>query len=283
MVLAPNRLFLIYHHVRFLSMSQSPKVSVLIPTLDRGEELERCLKSLHEQTFKNFEIIIESERGPLARIRNQAARRAKGEIIVFIDDDVECTSDWLNAIVTSFGEVQSVVGVSGPSTIPQGYKGNRDLFRYSSLKWLYDFFFLERKRALPGHFSKSGAFTTGASEEDCSYDGEVQFLEACNMAYKREVFEKLGGFDEAYTGVGEWSEPDLCFRIKNSTGGKFYFSPRVRVSHLVSKAGAFKLRKAESAQRMANYWLFSSRWIKPCLSHSAYKLFVRLYYAFKSL
>lgn len=226
-------------------------------------------------------MIVEGEEGPLAAIRNKGARRASGEYIVFIDDDVFTTRDWLKSIVETF-ENESVDGVSGPAIMRLQHKRNRDLFRFPRIKFLYDLLFLDGLGRLPGHFTASGAWTTGASEALCSYEGEVHFLEACNMAFRRSTFEKLGGFDETYKGVGDWSEPDLCFRAR-ANGSRLYFNPRAKLYHEPSTSGAFFKRNVDSRNRMDNYLLFSRRWIKPCFKHTLYKIFMTLYYAIKAI
>jgi glycosyltransferase involved in cell wall biosynthesis len=92
-----------------------PFVSVIIPTYNRKKELRTCLKSLQEQSFKNFEIIVSDDGstdntfevieefresldihyiqgvnfGGPARARNSGLKLAKGEIIAFLDSD-----DW---------------------------------------------------------------------------------------------------------------------------------------------------------------------------------------------
>ena len=90
-------------------------VSVVIPTYNRANDLERCLKSLENQTFKNFEVVVcddgstddteevvrrfdsvltiqyikdENFGGP-ARPRNNGIKKAKGNVIAFLDSD-----DW---------------------------------------------------------------------------------------------------------------------------------------------------------------------------------------------
>lgn len=92
-----------------------PKVSIIIPTYNRGNQLRICLKSLQKQTFQNFEVIVcddgstdntsevidefknlfsltyiqdENFGGP-ARPRNNGLKIAKGELIAFLDSD-----DW---------------------------------------------------------------------------------------------------------------------------------------------------------------------------------------------
>lgn len=258
-----------------------PLASVIIPTLGRRDSLHDCLESLWNQTYQDFEIIQVREEGELARLRNEGAKRSRGEYLIFIDDDVVCDPGWLQAIMHVFENRMDVAGVSGPSIIPSEFKRNRDLFKYGPIKWLYDLVFLEGRAYLPGHFTKAGAWTTGACDASCDYEGEIEFLEACNSAYRREAFEIMGGFDEAYRGVGDWSEPDLSFRLRRA-GYKLWFSRNARLEHHPSCSGAFKKRKSDSVNRMANYELFSSRWIEPCWQHNLYKQFMRTYYALRS-
>lgn len=256
------------------------QASIIIPSYGRTEALSRCLKSLREQSVKPYEVIIRKEKGELATIRNAGARAAKGDILVFIDDDTFCTRDWLSNIIQIF-ETRDACGGSGPAIILSKHRKNRDLFRYEKLRDFYDSFFMEGRESLPGHFSRAGTWSTAASEKDCSYDGEVEFLEACNMSFRRDVFEQFGGFDEAYRGIGDCSEPDLCFRIRVD-GGKLWFSKKAILYHEPSKDGAFKKRASDSPNRMANYLLFSKRWIKPYWKHTLLKLLMRGYYVFKT-
>lgn len=186
----------------------------------------------------------------------------------------------MEAIFRAFDN-KDIAGVSGPSFISPQFKNNRDLFKFKPIKWLYDRIFLGRSAHLPGHFTKSGAWTTGACEKSCSYNGPVDFLEACNSAYRKSVFNQFAGFDVNYKGVGDWSEPDLSFRIRRA-GYKLWFSRNARLEHRPSKSGAFKKRTADSPNRLANYELFSSRWITPCWQHSLYKWFIKTYYDIKT-
>ncbi len=95
--------------------SNLPIVSIIIPTFNRKNQLRVCLKSLQEQTFKNFEVLVcddgstdntleiisefnssliinyikDTNFGGPARPRNHGILQAKGEIIAFLDSD-----DW---------------------------------------------------------------------------------------------------------------------------------------------------------------------------------------------
>lgn len=89
----------------------APKVSLVVATVNRVEELERLLASLEAQTYKNFEIIVVDQNGDdrlvpvlqqhpglvirhvrcselgVSRGRNAGIRAAQGDIIAFPDDD----------------------------------------------------------------------------------------------------------------------------------------------------------------------------------------------------
>jgi len=117
--------------------------------------------------------------------------------------------------------------------------------------------------------------------ETCSFEGQVHFLEACNMAYRKEAFEAIGGFDESYKGCGDWSEPDLSFRIRKA-GKMLWFTPEARMYHFPSPTGPYKSIRRQSNIRLENYLRFARQWVKPCWQHSLYLNFLKGYYWCKS-
>jgi GT2 family glycosyltransferase len=245
-----------------------PKFSVIVPTLGRSQSYEECKESLYKQTEQDYEIVNVTEEGPLAKIRNLGAKRARGQYLCFIDDDVVCSPHWLEALSGAFGK--GYAGVSGPSFITREFRKNRDCFKFNVG------LFSERK---PGILSSWGQWSLAATNERCRYDGPVEYLEACNMSFERQAFWSVNGFDEQFRGIGDWSEPDLCFRLR-AKGLKLWFSRNAVVEHRPSQSGAYKKRLVK-CDRMENYELFSKRWIKPSVRHSIYKWFVRNYFKLK--
>lgn len=125
----------------------SIKISIIIPTLNRVEYLERTLLSLIHQHFSpdNYEIIIvdggsidqtknlceilistnpnhsiyyinEPEPGLLAG-RHRGVQEAKGEILIFVDDDIEASSDWLVSIHDAFYNLE--IHLVGGKNLPK--------------------------------------------------------------------------------------------------------------------------------------------------------------------
>ena len=116
------------------------EVSVIIPTLHRSKELGRALDSLaHQETKRRWEIlvvdngsedgtqqqvsklsgefivplrcIVENARG-ISFAKNRGLTEARSEIVLFIDDDVICSSRWLEAHARAF-ENPGIAGTGG--------------------------------------------------------------------------------------------------------------------------------------------------------------------------
>jgi len=163
-------------------------LSVVIPACNRPAELGQCLEALAREAAGAGapEVIVvddgsksesrqriekacaghgaayvrhEQGRGPAAA-RNTGWRRAQGQWIAFLDDDVVPRKGWLSAVLAQTGGAdEGVAGIEG-AVIPMG---------------------------------------SGVWDEEVANRRGGLFLTA-NMVYRRRVLEQIGGFDEAFTG-----------------------------------------------------------------------------------
>lgn len=162
----------------------APAVSIVIPTNDRAELLRRCLAAvLAQQTDVEFEVIVVDDagcsvdavaefdsrvtlvrgqgRGPAAA-RNAGIARARGDVVLFTDDDVIPQPGWLQAAVVTLGKFPDAVGVIGCVKSPP-------------FDPLY--------------------------EHGVAADGLGDFL-TCNVSYRRHALHRLGGFDTGFRHSG---------------------------------------------------------------------------------
>lgn len=72
-------------------------ISIVIPTRNRGESLERCLKSIRENT-RDFEVIVIEREGGFNEKFNEGIRKAKGEYVAMLHDDVEVHPGWCDVL-----------------------------------------------------------------------------------------------------------------------------------------------------------------------------------------
>jgi len=298
-----------------------PKLSVVICTFNRAESLRECLESLSKQNFVNFEVVIIdgnstnqtssviNDYSPklkikkftdagksLAQARDLGWRKASGEFVAWIDDDVVVSKDWAKAVVSILNNNQDIAGVSGPTIINEQLLKNRDVFFFYGKKGLigllgkfWNYFFLEGQMYEPGQLFKSGAWSPGSNfSQSLKIQGlrDVDYLEACNMTLRRDLVEKVNGFDFGYSKIGEWSELDLAVRVKN-LGYRLVFSPTVKVNHNISRGGIYS-KRTMAKERMENFLKFYFKHVfkpKPdyLFKFLSYLLFLNLFWAYKAM
>lgn len=166
-----------------------PELSVVIVTLqDRINDIE-CLEYLENGTFDDYEIIFRTDKG-ISRARNEGIKAASADKIVFIDDDAIPTPDYLAEAAAGLDEHPIVAGRvthNGPDLLCDFAEG-------------YD----------QGQTPKV-----------------TDTLVGCNMAFRREVFETVGYFDENI----QWGhdETELVNRALESY--HIYYNPQMHVEH----------------------------------------------------
>lgn len=299
--------------------------SVAISTFNRNEDLFECLNALSKQTYPDFDIIIvnggdsagvreaarqfpslkikvvDQEKKGIVEARNLGWIRSVADIVCLIDDDLIVSQEWLANIRDTFLSDAKIGGVSGPTIIPQDRLANRDLisllneFRNSRniflrpVAALYCGVVLENKINAVGKILRSGAFTPGSNYKECLQLAgplDVDYLEACHMCFRRSLLERIGGFDYAYKGIGDWSEPDLCFKIRGM-GYRLVFNPKAAAEHHISQAGVFKAR-TNSYDRSRNFVHFYLKRVKPDTWDKVMRFglnlsFINLYWCYKFL
>lgn len=179
------------------------KVSFIIPARNSEATLEECLSSIYAQTggCGVFEVLlidngssdrtVDIAKGKGARVlegpgltvgalRNLGARNARGRIFAFVDSDCVISSSWLDNALPLFDDQQ--VGIVGaPTSVPENGT------------WVQSAWYMHRKKTKIREF--------------------VTWLPTENLLVRREVFEKINGFNEMLVTC---EDVDLCYRIGES-------------------------------------------------------------------
>lgn len=159
------------------------RVSVVVPSRDRPQLLERCLAALEGQSIEVEIVVLEDSegRGP-AWARNEGVRRARGEVVCFTDDDCAPEPGWANALAVPIlaGKAQAT---AGRTLMGEGATA-------ADRAWEAIVGYLQEQAASPGSASPGFAATA-------------------NLACARALLERLP-FDESFpSAAGEdrdWSE-----------------------------------------------------------------------------
>lgn len=176
-----------------------PFISVVIPTCNRASTLVECISSIKKNKYPHFEIIIvDQSSGNESKdlyenkyskdknmlyihssikcssdSRNKGWKKAKGEIVAFIDDDAIAGKIWLQSIANAFLKAAETVGIVGGRIIP--------VFESPRPSWLPP----ERDFLLP-------AYDLG---EEIRLFPKGDLPITVNAAFRRSVLEDVGGFD----------------------------------------------------------------------------------------
>jgi cellulose synthase/poly-beta-1,6-N-acetylglucosamine synthase-like glycosyltransferase len=205
-------------------MKAAPRISVVVPTVDRVTLLARTLRGLAAQDLGDFEAIVVHdgdpgvvavladwsdrlplraleipERGAVAK-RNVGWRAASAPLVAFTDDDCEPAPGWLKAALAAFDEADE----RGDSAVDivQG-----------------------RVDTHPEDADVTGLFKRTIEVHE-RYEGYPN----ANLVYRRSALERVGGYDDAYWGAGE--DSDLAHRVIES-GGEVRYVDDALVWHAV--------------------------------------------------
>jgi len=219
------------------------KLSVIVSTYNREQYLPSALESLAKQNFNktefeivlvnnkstdsteiictqfaekypelNFRYFVEHKQG-LSHARNRGIDEAKGEIIVFIDDDAFAFNNYLTEINRFFLENKQIA--AGGGRIYPHWERKQPVWMSKYLMPLVSVIDLGDEI----QFFKNRSFPIGA-----------------NMAFRSQVFKKYGNFNVNLGRVGAGmqggEEKDLFYRLLNA-GEQVAYIPNAKVNHLV--------------------------------------------------
>ena len=155
---------------------------VIVDTPEDGEPVLSFGDALSDEEV-SVRIVHEPRKG-ISLGRNTGLREATGEFVVFADDDVDVDENWLATLISAFGLGEGVDAVSGP-TLPGALETPTE-------RWFEGFGGLQRGFETSVYSLESPPtdqplfpFTPGALGSGRS------------MAFRRDAFRELGGFDEA--------------------------------------------------------------------------------------
>jgi lipopolysaccharide/colanic/teichoic acid biosynthesis glycosyltransferase/glycosyltransferase involved in cell wall biosynthesis len=195
-------------------------ISVIIPAYNSEKTLPACLAAMGHQTLPPDEVIVVDDgsqdstvelarragakvvsqvhSGPAAA-RNLGARSAKGDLILFTDSDCEPDPDWVRLLSQPFAD-ENVVGVKGT--------------------------YLTRQKEWAARLVQQ---EYEAKYERMSHQASIDFIDTYSAAYRRDIFMKNGGFDEAFP-VPSVEDQEFSFRLSRK-GYRLVFAREASVYH----------------------------------------------------
>ena len=213
------------------------RVSVVVVSRARPRALRRCLIALSQLRYPAFEIVVVADHAGcrsartlafsgalklvefdvpnVAAARNLGIRHAAGDLVAFIDDDAVPEPSWLRYVAEA-GARKGVAAVGG------FVRGRGGIAFLTKAQWVD-----AAGRAYP--LDVNPARVTLFAPKP----GQAVKIEGTNMAVRRDLLVRMGGFDEAYHHGFE----DLDLTLRLARGGHIVaIAPQAQVHHALASS-----------------------------------------------
>ena len=244
--------------------SKAPRASVIIPVYNQVEHTLACLRALAEHPpLAACEILViddgssdqtqdwmpritglhfhrRAHNGGFIAACNDGAARAKGDYLVFLNNDTVPQPGWLDALLGTFDQHPEAGLVGAQLLYPDG----------------------RLQEAGGVVFSDGSAWNYGRFEspEDPRYASlrDADYCSGAALAIPRALFASLGGFDTRYT-PAYYEDTDLAFAVR-AAGKRVLYQPAARVVHLEGATSGTDTRTGPKAYQVRNRATFQQKW-----------------------
>ena len=249
----------------------TPRFSIVIPVHNNLAFTRQCLEGIAQTSAAHpYEVIVvdnastdgtrvyleslgdavtviaNGRNETYSHANNQGAEVARGDVLVFLNNDTKPFPGWLDALAEGF---EADIGV--------GIQGAKLLYGNSTIQHAGMVFGARPgRREEPYH----AYLCADPSAAYVNRMRDVQFVTGACLAMRRELFEEVGGFDEEY--VYGWEDTDLCMAAQ-AAGKRVVYNPRVVLFHFESLTKKIRdpaLLDNEAPHERMNRERFFAKW-----------------------
>lgn len=255
-----------------LPHNTNPLVSIIIPAYNQLDYTYNCIRSIYEHnSFTNYEIIIADDNSPddssvllsqfdnLAIVKNatnlgflkncnHAATKAKGEYLVFLNNDTQVLNNWLSELLYVFENFPKAGLVGSMLIYPDGL-----LQEAGGIIWQ------------DGSGANYGNRNNPAKPE-YNYIKEVDYISGASIMIRTTLWKEIGGFDERFS-PAYCEDSDLCFAVREK-GYEVIYQPFSRIIHFEGISHGTDVEKGVKQYQVINNRKLVEKW-QPVLQHKS--------------
>jgi len=231
-----------------ISQSSLHNIEVIMIDNDSDPRTKKLLANLGDFA----KVIVNKKNESYSKANNQGADIATGKYLVFMNNDIETNTGWMESLETVFDNNPDIAIQGAKLTYPDNRIQHAGIVwgpvpELNNLNLHYHVHLLKEEDDPAVNIAKEFQMVTGAL-----------------LTIRREVFEQVGGFDEKYHFGHE--DLDLCMKVRDA-GHKVWYNPQVSATHHESitkkTVGMDKFEryfKNEDSYDKANHEYFLSKW-----------------------
>lgn len=242
--------------------SEQPEVSIIIPAYNHFDLTFSLLKSIRRHTDMHYEVIIADDcstddtrqvdqyatgvrhirtkrNSGFLRNCNHAAAEARGQFLVFLNNDTNVTAGWLEALLTPFSD--PATGITGPRVL---YADGR-LQEAGGIIW---------QDASGWNYGRM----QNPEKPAYNYLKEVDYVSGCCLVIRQKLWEAIGGFDERFA-PAYYEDTDLCFAAREH-GFRVIYQPAASIIHLEGATHGRDVSKGVKQHQTRNKRNFAAKW-----------------------
>jgi GT2 family glycosyltransferase len=250
------------HDLVFPDNSKNPDVSIIIPVYNQLQYTLNCLYSISSKTQGSYEIIVVDDASSdstiitlkniknitiikneqnlgFVRCCNTGAAASRGKYLLFLNNDTIVTENWLPPLLDVI-KSETVGAVGSKLIYPDGK--------------------LQEAGAIVWNDASGWNYGRGDDPEKPEYNflRPVDYCSGAALLVKKEIFERIGGFDERYI-PAYYEDADLCFSIRKS-GYKVMYQPKSVVIHFEGISNGLEINAGIKRNQVINKEKFFLKW-----------------------
>ncbi len=249
----------------------NPVISIIVPVYNEISQTIACLKSIYQQRVScTYEVIIADDASPdpfhkilkeIPGIRyvrhpknlhfllncNRAAEHARGEYLIFLNNDTLVKPGWMENLLATFRE-HGNVGIAGSKLVyPTG-----ELQEAGGIIW---------EDASGWNWGKG----QNADHPIYNFVRDVDYISGASLMIPTVLWKEIGGFNEGLE-KAYYEDADLCFKVREM-GYRVVYQPSSVVVHIEGLSSGTDLNAGAKQYQLVNQKIFKERWAEPLKHH----------------
>jgi GT2 family glycosyltransferase len=254
-----------------VNTSEKPLASIIIPVYGQIDYTLSCLRSLANlDSTVSFEAIIVDDSSPddtqeklkaitgirvihndtnlgFLRSCNTGASQAKGQYLVFLNNDTVVLEGWLDALIETFTLFPTA-----------GLVGSKLLYRDGRLQEAGGVIWNDASGMNYGRLNDP-------NRPEFNYVRSVDYCSGASIAISRELFDQIGGFDERYI-PAYYEDTDLAFAVRKA-GYAVLYQPASQLVHFEGITSGTDLESGIKSYQAVNRLKFLEKWSDELAKH----------------